>query len=58
MQRGNGLSGWDERKRIFSGGALDELDDANAAFQPGRALALDDAVAIALGELEPPQDVP
>jgi tetratricopeptide (TPR) repeat protein len=56
---GERLPGWDERRAVLSDGALDDLASvASASFERGRALDLDEAVGIALGELEPPQTEP
>jgi predicted ATPase/class 3 adenylate cyclase len=56
---GERLPGWDERRAVLSDGALDDLASvAHASFGRGRALDLDEAVGIALGELELPQTEP
>ena len=56
---GERLPGWEERKAVLSDGALDDLASAaSASFERGRALDLDEAVDIALGEIEPPHTVP
>ena len=56
---GERLPGWDARRAGLSREALDDLANvASATFERGRALDLDEAVGIALGELEPPQTVP